>query len=118
MIERRISILVAAVAGFLLSAMLWHLFVRPPRARQGGVPPPPPPPVANPAAGTPAAPRDSAALPRPAADTRAPAAAVPVDPRLARTSYLVLIARSGARRRTRPSPGLTYLNDTVAEGQD
>ncbi len=118
MIERRISILVAAVAGFLLSAMLWHLFVRPPRARQGGVPPPPPPPVANPAAGTPAAPRDSAALPRPAADTRAPAAAVPVDPGLAGTSYLVLMARSEARRRIRASAGLTYLNDIVAESQD
>jgi hypothetical protein len=115
MIERRMSVLVAAVAVFLLSAVLWHLFVRPPRERQRAVPPPPPPPVANTAAVTP---RDSAALPRPAGDNRVPAAVVPADPGLAGTSYLVLMARSEARRRIRASAGLTYMNDIVAASQD
>lgn len=112
------SVLVAAVAVFLLSAMLWHLSVRPPRERQRAAPPPPPPAVASSAAAPPAASRDSAALPRPAADNRAPAAVVPADPGLAGTSYLVLMARSAARRRIRASAGLTYLNDIVAASQD
>jgi hypothetical protein len=118
MIERRMSVLVAAVAVFLLSAMLWHLFVRPPRERQRAAPPPPPPAVASSTAAPPAASRDSAALPRPAGDNRAAAAVVPADPGLAGTSYLVLMARSEARRRIRASAGLTYLNDIVAASQD
>ena len=112
------SVLVAAVAVFLVSAMLWHLFVRPPRERQRAAPPPPPSAVASSAAAPPTASRDSAALPRPAADNRVPGAVVPANPELAGTSYLVLMARSEARRRIRASAGLTYMNDIVAESQD
>lgn len=112
------SVLVAAVAVFLVSALLWGLFVRPPRAKQPPVPPPPPPPAASPAVVTPAAPHDSATPPRLVGDSRVPVAVLPADPGLANTSYLVLLARSEARRRIRASSGLTYMNDIVAESQD
>src|SRR5260370_9274694 len=116
--ERRMSVLVAAVAVFLWSALLWHLFVRPPRERQRPVPPPPPPPVASSAAVTPAALPDSAPLPRPAGANRVPAAVVPADPGLAGTSYLVLMARPEALPTIRARTGLPCMTDIIAKPHD
>ncbi len=115
MVERRVSALVAAVVVLLVSAVLWDAFVRPPGSRR----------PAAAAAGAPAAVApavDSVAPGRPAppetAVRAAPQPSLPPDGGTNGTSYMVLLARSEARRRIRASAGLTYLNEVVAESQD
>src|SRR5881296_3421979 len=119
MIERRTSALVAAVLVLLASAVLWNLFVRPaPRARSPATPESQVESVAaTPAPGA----ADTAVRPAPtrqAGPPPLPLAPPPLDGGTNGTSYMVLLARSEARRRIRASAGLTYLNEVVAESQD
>jgi hypothetical protein len=111
-VERRMSTIVALIVVFLVIAVLWDAFVRPPRARRAAGTAAPPT-AAPPAAGGPM--RDTAGglRPTPAAPP-APAAPSAGD----QTSYLVLLARSEARRRIRASAGLTYLNEILAASPD
>jgi hypothetical protein len=109
------STIVALVVVLLMVAVLWDAFVRPPRARRAARTAAPAPA----AAGGPA--RDTVGATRPA-PAPAPAPA-PLPGQAApsagdQTSYLVLLARSEARRRIRASAGLTYLNEIVAASPD
>ena len=106
MVERRISLLVAALVVFLGSAALWKAFVRPaPRSSPSATPSQPSDSARdNTAPATPAAPASRPAQPQPI-DTSGP-------------SYIVLLARSEIRRRVRASAGLTYLNEIVAATPD
>jgi Matrixin len=108
-VERRMTTIVALIVVFLVCAVFWDAFVRPPRARRARLAAPPV--VPGSVAG------DSArARPAPVA---APPQAVPQSGGPAdQTSYLVLLARSDARRRIRASAGLTYLTDIVAASSD
>src|SRR5438105_2367935 len=121
-VERRLSILVAAAVAFVLLTALWNVFVRPGHRVR-----------ASPAADAPAL-ADSVTIvsdsatspttapapapaPTPAAPpTLSPATQPPGD--AGGPSYMVLLARSEIRRRIRASAGLTYLNDVVGASSD
>src|SRR5438105_3167983 len=126
-VERRLSILIAAAVAFLLLTALWNAFVRPAH-RVRASPTADAPALANSVTTT----QDSAAhatspatAPAPA-PAPAPAAAAPTTPLPATQppgdaggpSYMVLLARSEIRRRIRASAGLTYLNDVVGASSD
>jgi Matrixin len=113
MFERRMSALAAAVVVLLVSAVLWDLFVRPPRPRSPTTPHSQAESVVVDRSG----PRDSAVRAAPAPAPPAPSAA-PGNGGSNGLSYMVLLARSETRRRIRASAGLTYLSDIVAESQD
>jgi hypothetical protein len=113
MFERRMSALAAAVVVLLVSAVLWDLFVRPPRPRS----PTTPDSQAESVVVNRSGPRDSAVRAAPAPAPPAPSAA-PGNGGSNGLSYMVLLARSETRRRIRASAGLTYLSDIVAESQD
>lgn len=108
------SALVAAVVVLLVTAVLWDAFVHPPRSRPRSD-------VTSPAGAGPPSLPESAAPRRPVTPETtgraAPAALTPAGG-TSGTSYMVLLARSEARRRIRASAGLTYLNEIVAESQD
>src|SRR5438034_10680026 len=106
MFERRMSVLVAALVVFLVSAVFWKAFVRPaPRSSPSATPSQPSDSARdNTAPATPAAPASRPAQPH-SIDTSGP-------------SYIVLLARSEIRRRIRASARLTYLNAIVAEHAD
>jgi hypothetical protein len=111
MVERRMSALVAAAVGFLVSAVLWDAFVRTPRARPRADTPPAavvPAPVAA----------AESERPAPQPPPSPPQPLQPVDGAASGASYMVMLARAETRRRIRASAGLTYLNDVVAESQD
>src|SRR5690349_2867027 len=130
-VERRLSILIAAAVAFVLLIVLWTAFVgRPHRVRAGPVPDAPtildtthagdslaratstaPAPAVAPAPGPAPAP-----APAPVAATSPPLAPPSGDP--GGPSYMVLLARSEIRRRIRASAGLTYMNDIVAASGD
>jgi len=111
MVERRMSVLLAATVVVLVSAALWDAFVRTPRSRSRAAATPPPAVTTTP-------PAESAAPRPPAPAVAPPQAAPPPDAATEGTSYMVLLARSEIRRRIRASAGLTYLNEVVAESQD
>jgi predicted Zn-dependent protease len=132
MVERHASALIAGVIVFLVTAVLWHAFVRPvARAPRAGRPA-----VASTsvvirsettAVGRPTPPfGDTARLRGGAAASPAwgatafGAPAPPAPPAAARSgpSYMELLARSETRRRIRASAGYTYLNEVVAAGRD
>jgi len=113
MFERRISALVAAVVVLLASAVLWDLFVRPPRPRA------PPGSQAESVVVSRSGPLDTAVRAASAPPSAPPApSAAPGDGGSNGPSYIVLLARSETRRRIRASKGLTYLSDIVVESQD
>src|SRR2546421_436351 len=108
MLERRMLMLVAALAVLLASAALWNAFVRPPAGVSGG---------ATPEA---ASPESLVHVSGPALDSLADpgrTAAQPTTGGLS-PSYIVLLARSEIRRRIRASAGSTYLNEIVAASTD
>ncbi|HYK82410.1 MAG TPA: matrixin family metalloprotease [Gemmatimonadales bacterium] len=108
------SVLIAAVTVFLVSAVLWNVFVRRPGPRPSPAPAPPPPSAAAPPAAPDSAPPRQAGAPESAVQAAPP---LP-DAGVGGVSYMVLMARSDARRRIRASRGLTYLNEIVAASQD
>src|SRR2546427_7215571 len=117
MLERRMLMLVAALAVLLASAALWNAFVRPPAGVSGGATPEAASPeslvhVSGPALDSLADPGRTAAQP-----TTAPPPTV-MPPVGMGPSYIVLLARSEIRRRIRASGGITYLNEIVAASSD
>src|SRR5207245_2109523 len=113
MFERRMSALVAAVVVLLASAVLWDLFVRPPRPRA------PPGSQAESVVVSRSGPLDTAVRAASAPPSAPPApSAAPGDGGSNGPSYIVLLARSETRRRIRASKGLAYLSDIVVESQD
>jgi hypothetical protein len=107
-VERRLSLLIAVTIVFVVMAVLWDLFrpsSRPSRALQ------------RPVAATPGIERDPAGR---GPVRRQPAGAPLIEPPPSSPpaesgpSYMVLLARSQARRRIRSSAGLTYLNEIVS----
>ncbi len=105
MTEDATSRLIAAVAAFIVLAVIWDASVshrRAPAARAPAV------------AASASAPDSAAARPRP----RARASQGTSTDSSGGPSYLEQLARSETRRRVRASAGATYLNEIVAESQD
>jgi hypothetical protein len=105
-VDRRLPILIAALATLLVCAVLWDAFVAPVRRRRAAVakavidsirsvPPPAPAPAPAP---------DSARL-------------QPTPPR-GNQGYFDQLARADSRRRIRASAGYTYLGEVLAESHD
>jgi hypothetical protein len=95
------------MAVLLVCAILWELFVTPPRPRQPG---------ARPADAMRPAPT---ALPPPSAPPTNVARVEPVaPPPVKELGYFDQLARSDSRRRIRASAGYTYLNEVVAASAD
>jgi predicted Zn-dependent protease len=110
-VDRRLSILIAALAALLVLAVLWDAFAPPARRRRpaavsvvvDAVRPAPPPPGPPPL------------VPPPPADS---AHAQPLPPRGNQPGYFDQLARAESRRRIRASAGYTYLSEVLAESQD
>jgi len=100
--DRRLSILIAALAALLVFAVMWDAFVAPARRHR-------PPPVSVVVDSVPAP-----APPHPVDSARP----VQVAPAGNQPGYFDQLARADSRRRIRSSAGYTYLNEVVAESAD